>query len=61
MKIQVKVLNGIVKQEVKNEDKSMILTSSYVRKLNKGISYRILEREAHQAQAVRSLKRNIFR
>ncbi len=50
MTIQVKILNGKVKKRAsKLENKPKILTSQYVRELNKGISARIIQRQISSA------------
>ncbi len=52
MSIRVKVITKADIPEIKEEDKPKILTSKYVRELNRGISYRILQIQAANAKGM---------
>lgn len=49
MAVKVKVLNADVNttdiNEISEEDKSKILTSDYIKSINEGISYRIIQQQ----------------
>jgi len=65
--IEVKVLNGTVKgaamrkRRNSNEQPAQILTNAYVRQLNRGISYRIQQREVAHAESIDVVAKARFR
>ena len=59
MEIKVRVLNGSSDKKEEEKPKSTILTSAYVKKLNKQIEYNIQAREKNKTPDFFTLKRII--